>query len=252
MKIRTIALLTIFLTIAALLPVAGQLKGSTYLGEPKAMGKGFIRSIVTTDETGKPETIGFIFNGDALLGLPSVADAAYKLALPKEVAVPPFDHLEADWNYQGHIPKELYGVPHFDFHFYMITRSERDAMILNPQTKANFSKNPPKEYVPKDYIFAPQSEYANMGGHWIDINTPELHGKPFTETFIYGFYNGHLVFLEPMVSLAFLETKPCIDQPIKQPQAFERSGYYPMKFGILHDPVTDQYIVALKCLRFVR
>ena len=47
-----------------------------------------------------------------------------------------------------------------------------------------------------------------MGVHWID---PEVAGvrraRQFTQTFIYGSWNGRLIFAEPMITKALLESR---------------------------------------------
>ena len=54
----------------------------------------------------------------------------------------------------------------------------------------------------------------------IFTTAPEFIGKPFTVTYIYGFYHGNMTFVEPMITKAFLETHPDFTLPIKQPQAY--------------------------------
>jgi hypothetical protein len=34
-----------------------------------------------------------------------------------------------DWNPRGHIPDGVYTVPHFDVHFYLITREQREEIV---------------------------------------------------------------------------------------------------------------------------
>ena len=46
-----------------------------------------------------------------------------------------------------------------------------------------------------------------MGAHWIDVTAPELNGQPFTETFIFGSFDGKMTFYEPMITKAFIEEK---------------------------------------------
>ncbi|RYD93814.1 MAG: hypothetical protein EOP50_10530, partial [Sphingobacteriales bacterium] len=55
-----------------------------------------------------------------------------------------------------------------------------------------------------------------MGKHWADTTAVEFHGKKFEKTFIYGSYNGKFIFLEPMIALDYLKTKPNITLPISQ------------------------------------
>lgn len=217
----------------------------TYPGERIPMGQGFIRSWVTMDSTGKPIALGFAFNKAVLSGLPD-AHTEHMLALPFEVA--PFNHIVADWNPQGHIPPGVYDVPHFDFHFYMISPQARNEIVVNDENMPKFTKAPGAEFMPKDYIMAPGGENDRMGMHWVDPNSPEFHGQSFETTFIYGTYDGHMAFVEPMVAKAFLEAEKRSSAPIKQPQAYEREGYYPTRYAVRYDADRDRYYVALQDL----
>jgi hypothetical protein len=68
----------------------------------------------------------------------------------------------------------------------------------------------------------------------------------FTTTFIYGSYDGRLVFAEPMISKSFLETKTNVTELIKLPAKYARNAYYPTKYSVRYDPVTKEYTVALE------
>jgi hypothetical protein len=85
----------------------------------------------------------------------------------------------------------------------------------------------------------------DMGVHWVDSLAPEFHGSKFTSTFIYGFYQGHLTFMEPMATREWLQTKPNSDADIKQPQTFEKAGYYPTTLHYDYDEKNAEYTVSL-------
>ena len=90
--------------------------------------------------------------------------------------------------------------------------------------------------------------FEAMGAHAVDTATPELRGDPFTSTFIYGYYNGRMTFVEPMISTAFLKTKTNFTAPVKQPAAYPRRGYYPTRYSVTYDPKREEYSVALEGL----
>jgi hypothetical protein len=71
-----------------------------------------------------------------------------------------------------------------------------------------------------------------MGKHWIDVTSPELHGVPFTQTFLYGSHDGQVVFYEPMITLDFLKQTTSFQRTIPQPSKFKVSGYYPTRMTI--------------------
>jgi hypothetical protein len=52
-------------------------------------------------------------------------------------------------------------------------------------------------------------------------------------------------FVEPMVTKAFLETKPNITIPLKQPAAFPKRGYYPTSYSMKYDATRQEYTVSL-------
>ena len=71
-----------------------------------------------------------------------------------------------------------------------------------------------------------------MGCHWIDFTSPELNGQLFTQTFIYGSYDGKVIFYEPMITEAFIKANSNFERAIPQPVKFQKTGYYPGKMRI--------------------
>jgi hypothetical protein len=93
----------------------------------------------------------------------------------------------------------------------------------------------------------PDSEIPRMGAHWVNPQSKELQGHTFTSTFLYGSYDGRLVFAEPMIARAFLETKTDITEVIKLPARYARPNtYYPTKYSVRYDPIKKEYTVALE------
>jgi hypothetical protein len=79
-----------------------------------------------------------------------------------------------------------------------------------------------------------------MGAHWVDATSPELNGAPFTQTFIYGSYNGEVNFYEPMITEEFIKANPSFERTIPQPTKYQKTGYYPTKMRIeKSDKVTN-------------
>ncbi|MEJ7682316.1 MAG: DUF5602 domain-containing protein [Segetibacter sp.] len=160
--------------------------------------------------------IGIQLGEDALNNLPKSGDT-YPLPLPVQSKVSGIDHVEADWNPSGHEPGPIYGAPHFDFHFYYISKQEQSSVIPGPDTVTV-----PAQYIPTDYVTGVFA-VPNMGVHWSDTTAPEFHGVPFTTTFIYGFYHGKMTFLEPMVTKAFLQTHPDFLHPSNNRLLFSKA-----------------------------
>jgi len=85
-----------------------------------------------------------------------------------------------------------------------------------------------------------------MGAHWIDPTSPEFNNQSFTKTFIYGFYDGKMVFVEPMVTKAFIETKPNTTDIIKVPAKYPEKGYYPTRYRVTYDENAKEYTVSIE------
>lgn len=229
-------------------------KEGTYLGQFTLLGNGTVRSWVKY-EKGKPTSIGVTFSETALSGLKEAKDLppkmpmmAYRIALPPEAKPTGFDHIVLDWNPIGHEPKGIYTAPHFDFHFYTVNDQARHKITAVGKDIAICEKKPEARFIPAGYILAPGTAIPQMGAHAVDTATPELHGQPFTQTFIYGYYNGQMNFIEPMVTLEYLKTKPNFSTAVKVPQAYNKSGFFPTRYSISHDPVRQEYSVALDSL----
>ncbi len=255
-----ITLLLLTLVLFRPLPVIGadtpaaESKSRIFLGEVKVLGNGMVWSWVKSDEKGTPTALGVTFTETALSGLPEKPPAnglygwEYTLTIPKQVVTAPFTHIGIDWNPHGHIPPGIYDVPHFDFHFYLITSKERDKITARGTDLSKCYRKPASKFIPAGYILPQGTEYPRSGVHWIDPSSTEFNQQPFTLTFIYGSYNGQVTFIEPMMTRAFLETKPDIVEPIKLPVAYQKSGYYPAAYSVKYDPVRREYTIALAAI----
>ncbi len=225
----------------------------TFFGEAAQLGNGTIRSWVKLNLDGQPSSVGVTFTEAALTGLPVRNPEGqhgweYNLALPPQAAKTPFNHIGINWNPQGHEPEPIYGIGHFDFHFYMISQTERAAITLEDDGMAKFKKLPSAEFAPPDYFYAPGSEVPQMGAHWVNQNAHEFHGHAFTTTFIFGSYDGRFIFWEPMITKSFLESKPNWLEAIKQPAQFEKPAYYPTHYRVSYDAQRKEYSVVLEGL----
>ena len=216
-------------------------------GPVAPLSQGTMRSFVVMGTAGKPETIGVKFSASSLNSLPTdgTQEWEFPLELPVEAKITGFDHLAVDWNPHGHEPTPIYGLPHFDFHYYRVSKTELALVVPGPDMTPV-----PVNYAPQDYksgvIAVP-----NMGVHWVDTLAPEFTGKPFTNTFIYGFYHGQLTFMEPMVTLTTLQGQSDVKLNIKQPKDFQKSVYYPALTHISYDGTAKEYTMALEGLRWV-
>ncbi len=223
-------------------------------GEGSSLGNGMAWTWVEYDAKKVPTAIGFTFTETAMAGLPPEPPAPgeetweHILALPTLVKVPPFTHLVLNWNPHGHVPPGIYDVPHFDFHFYMITPAQRVKITCKGADTQKCMKKPAAEFMSPAYILPPGTEMKRMGVHWIDPAAPEFNHQAFTYTYIYGSYDGHVAFFEPMIAKSYLETKPNVTTAIKLPEKYQKHGYYPTAYSVRYDPDRKEYSVAFEGL----
>lgn len=248
-------------------------------GDAVKLGDGRARAYVLLDEkTGAPRELGVALDEAALQGLPAGGSGhhgaaamthEFILSLPAGNKTP-FTFVEMNWNPMGHEPEGVYqDVPHFDFHFYTISKAARDSIVpTNPEFEKKGGSLPPAEFVPPFNVALgpPGVEPAKlvvpmMGLHWVDVRSAELQKllgkpegyKPFTATFIYGSWDGRFHFWEPMITRAFILSKKeatdpaARDQviPISMPAKYQTPGYYPAAYRVAWDPNAGEYRIAL-------
>lgn len=219
-------------------------QSGTFFGPTAAIGSGSARTYVTLDASGAATELGIALNEAALVGLPA-GNAEYMLELPLLASTTAYKHAVVNWNPLGHPPAGVYTVPHFDFHFYMITNAQRSAIVLGDSVlTARMMRLPAAEFIPAGYVTGMAGE--RMGLHWRDPAAPEVNGAPFTQTFIYGSYDGAMTFAEPMVAKSYLETKPAATiTSLKLPAQYATHGYQPTAYTVEYDHATKEYRVSL-------
>lgn len=225
---------------------------SVYTGTPVAVGNGTARVVVTINGMEEPESVSVVLTRDALQGLPQIQGEQmvweYSLPMPDTGPRTGYDHVMLDWNPAGHIPEGVYNVPHFDVHFYLISNGEREAITFHGESRELALTAPAPQLVPVGYVVPPDTAVDRMGMHGLDPAGHEFHGQPFSHNFIYGYYKGELVFVEPMVSLVFLESLPEMTSPVKQPQRYSYPAWYPATYRIGFDADKGEYTIALQNL----
>lgn len=226
-----------------------------YEGKAVRIGKGSAHTVVHTDASGKPDAIGIVFTSDALEGLPAArdighSDVPYVLPMPEKGPKTVVDHVVINWEPSGHPPQKVYDVPHFDFHFYLVSQAEHASIRFNSENDSGEpSQQPPRDLLPVGYLIPPGTAVPEMGVHAINTTSTEFQGQPFHATFIYGYYNQLLTFLEPMASLEFLKTKPSFSAPVIRPARYSKPGTYPSRYTIDYNAVRKTYEVGLRDLQ---
>ncbi|MDD4973009.1 MAG: hypothetical protein PHY93_01590 [Bacteriovorax sp.] len=237
---------SLFLLIFLACSLISQLLAHEIRGPKVIVGSGYAQTFVALNSQKGPSAVGIILSKEALDALPAV-DQAYSLKLPSSVLVPPYNEIIINWNAHGHEPTDIYGIPHFDFHFYVITQEEREAIMCMGDDVYVCTKRPGTDYLPEFYIPTPAG-VPMMGWHWLDSRSPELNGKRFTSTFIYGFYNAEIIFLEPMITREFLLNFGTVDQDLSTPKKYAVDGYYPRKYTLNYDAREKVYRIVMKKL----
>ena len=254
-------------------------------GVPQKVGNGRARTYVVIDQKngGRPLEVGVALDEAALEGLPApmqmppgggdphehLDSHVYDLAMPARNPTL-YEFVELDWNPGGHEPPGIYDIPHFDFHFYTVSKAVRDAIDPAQLGEAAYlakSGNLPPEserapyFVPLAAPGAPLVAVPRMGVHWSDVRSPELQGvlgnpagyRPFTTTFIHGSWDGAFIFDEPMVTRDFILGRKAATtaasrdsvMQLPQPAAVRESGWYPSAYRVTWDAQAKEYRIAL-------
>lgn len=219
---------------------------NTFYSSTFPIGNGVVRAWVKQNADGVPVAVGVNLSAKALENLPS-EPTDWVLIMPKNKGMNFYNHVLIDWNPQGHEPEHVYDRPHFDFHFYITTNEER--LAIGPNDAAQFANGPDLKYLPPLYLQTPGG-VPQMGAHWVDLMAPEFNGGVFSKTFIWGSYDGNVTFFEPMITREYLLSHPDVIVPLRQPEAFQRDGYYATDYQVSYSVSPEEYTVALLNLTY--
>lgn len=227
-------------------------------GAPVAVGNGMAFTWAKLGAgPNKVESMGVTFTETAFEGLPENLDPKmpmreYTLEMPPQVKDAPFSHVTIDWNPKGHDPFPLYGKPHFDIHFFTISQEIQRGITATGKDLKKCQAKPHPKFIPAGYFLPQGTIVPTMGAHWIDPKSPELNGKPFSSTFLYGSYAGKTAFFEPMITRELLTSKPNFHQALPQPKAFDKTGFYPTAYSIKYNADRREVSVSLDNLTWAK
>jgi len=230
---------------------------TTYYGPAVALGNGKAQTFITINKGGRPSALGVALNEKALENLPAGHEGhnnranhapsfEYVLQFPKQAETTPFKFMTLDWAPQGHGPEGIYDLPHFDFHFYMISNEER---LTITHLEGMDPEIPLAKYIPSPYVQLP-GRVPNMGVHWVNPLSPELAGETFTRTFIYGSYKEKVAFMEPMITLEYIKSKPSHVNEIPLPTHYQVNGFYPSNYQVKYNPTRKEYLIMFTDFTF--
>ena len=86
------------------------------------------------------------------------------------------------------------------------------------------------------------------GNHLLLSTAPELGDPPapFTQTFIFGSYDGHIIFYEPMIAASVFKQGLDECHEISRPAAWEVAGSYPTRYCMRYLQDEEAYTVSLE------
>lgn len=169
------------------------------------------------------------------------------LDLPK-LPGSPFNHMYFSYNPHGHDPSGIYNKGHFDLHWAFI---EPEALAGIQFEDPAGQILPPVNFMPNNVIAQtfPDGTYVNVPGqgvHWYYDDAAEWNGGEFTETYLWGSFNGEATFMEPMITYESITTIENFEKEIQLPLCVKKTGYYPKKYGwnTKYNDEGDKTIVA--------
>jgi hypothetical protein len=104
------------------------------------------------------------------------------------------------------------------------------------------------------YLVSHQHDFARarpevtapaMGLHWLDVAAPELHGAEFRYTLFYGSWNGRIIFDEPMITKAVLESRETVDVTLPPAARYASDGLRAGGYRVYYNDASDRHRVAL-------
>jgi hypothetical protein len=152
-----------------------------------------------------------------------------------------FTELTIVWEAHGHPPGPFL-TPHFDFHFYAIPASEREAIDCADLTKA--------EQLPASYQL-PDISIPGIGD-LIGVCVPKMgmHALAgaeladttmFEKTMVVGYYLAHPIFVEPMIAQAKLMQRQSFTLDVPDVPGRPAASRYPMGFRADYDSTAQAY-----------
>ena len=147
----------------------------------------------------------------------------------------------------GHAPGDLFGVPHFDVHFYMTTEAERLAIDpSDPLFMKKAANRPSADLMPPNFVPPPELDpIPAMGEHWIDVTDPVFAGQPFEAVLIYGAWDGEVIFVEPMVTRDLLLSRRDFGGELSQPERVAEAASLPSSWSVSFDAETGVHLVSI-------
>lgn len=227
----------------------------TRFGKAIPFGNGIVQMYARV-QMGKTSSMGLFISDAVMQGLPAHDEGQTIIPMVPGIHDVAIKHATIGYNPHGHEPPGVFDIPHFDFHFYFISNAERQ--MIDPARGAAFVEEAnatvPNGVMPQDFVptLPPGVPFVAgtvpfMGFHWADLlRSSAFTGMPFEHEFINGSWNGKYVFLEPMITDAWLSSHASHSESIKQPMTYSYPGSYPTHLNLFHSSEFGGWIIALK------
>lgn len=232
----------------AFFPLAAAAQGVEF-GTKLPLGDGTVRAFAETDANGAATRIGVEMTEKAVATLGHDMVFA-SVPLPPAARAAGYDHVMLDWMPHGHAPGDLFGVPHFDVHFYLTSEAERLAIDpADPFYMEKAANRPAADLMPPNFVPPPEVEpIPAMGEHWIDKTDPVLTGQPFQAVLIYGAWDGSVTFVEPMVTRDLLASRRDFGGDVGQPTRVAQPVSLPGSWSVSFDAEEGVHVVSMDAL----
>ncbi len=219
---------------------------ATEFGSEIPLGAGTVRTFAETDGTGQVIRVGVEMTEEAVASLGHEM-VFVTVPLPAAARGVGYDHVSLDWMPHGHAPDGLFGVPHFDVHFYMTTEEEQLAIQpSDPDYMTRAANRPSVDLMPANFVPPPQLEpIPAMGEHWLDQTDPIFSGAPFEAVLIYGAWDGEVTFVEPMVTRELLQSLRDLGGVIGQPERVAQDVALPNAWRVSFDAENGVHVVSI-------
>lgn len=236
-------------------------EGDTEWGETMQVGAGEVTTFVSTASSEDDTFVGAEFTPGILDGV-GAEHVKFLVDFPGSGDIP-FSWLGLDWEPGGHYPGDTYAIPHYDWHFYFAPKelvADIPSVALPPGEAEQLYTYPiPDDQVPTDY-FRTNYVFGYMGEHFYDETAPEYDGGTFGNTFVYGHWDGELIFQEPMITVPYFEQLRSTDEPelaqlegvdredhraLAMPDRFPTAGEYPTEYTVRYHEGRDAFTVTL-------
>jgi hypothetical protein len=163
------------------------------------------------------------------------------IELPAEARALGIDHLGINWEAHGH-PPATFMTPHFDFHFYSVSRQAVRAIDCSDLSKPS---SLPAGYALPDIAVPDMGTLVGlcvprMGMHAMPAVDTDAAG-PFGASMMLGYYGGTPIFFEPMVSQKLLLSGKDFTLPVPALEGLPAGVRYPRQLQATYDSKNREY-----------